>query len=283
MSALEGLEKKLKKVFMSMSNPQDLVICEIKNKIGILTINRESKYNALNSELLTALKNQLVKLRSLPKAELYGLILTGAGEKAFIAGADIAELANLSPHDALLLSCLGQEVSQLIENFNRPIIAAINGHALGGGLEMALSCDFMYATQNAQFGLPETKLGLIPGFGGTKRLSQILGLSRSKEMVYSGRIIKSEEAFSMGLILKVFETKAQMIDASAQWITDVSKNSLIAISTVKKVMQEGLFADTSFALKNEAEYFSQLFATPDMLEGTVAFLGKRQAHFKHES
>lgn len=268
---------------MSMSSNSELVVCDIKNKTALLTINRESKYNALNSEVLNALKNHLINLKACPKNELYGLILTGAGEKAFIAGADIAQLAKLTPNEALELSYLGQEVTMLLENFNRPVLAAVNGHAMGGGLEMALSCDFIYSTQNAQFALPEVKLGLIPGFGGTKRLVQKIGISRAKEMAFSARVLKSEEAQSIGLVLKIFETKTQMIDSATLWINETAKNSLIAISSLKKAMQDGQFSNVSQSLKNEAEYFSKLFATPDMLEGTSAFMNKKTANFKQEN
>ncbi len=253
---------------------------EIENGIALVTFNRESKLNAINSQVLTELKHVLLNLKRQSFHELTGVILTGAGEKAFIAGADIAELVTLNPNEALEVSKLGQEVSALIENCNRPIIAAVNGHAMGGGLEMALSCDFIIMTQNALMALPEVKLGLIPGFGGTKRLTNIVGSMRAKEIIFSGRTIKAEEALQLGLCLKVFSAKDEMVQFAKEWLQKTKMNSLRAVHSAKKAIHAGMGVTTTQALALEAEYFSQLFGTEDMLEGTNAFMEKRSAQFK---
>lgn len=265
-----------------MNTKNNFIKLEIQENIALVTISRENKLNALNAEVLGQLKAILLQLKVMPRKDLYGVILTGEGDKAFVAGADIAELATLNPQEALEVSYLGQEVSNLLEHFNRPVIAAVNGHAMGGGLEMALSCDMIYLTQNALLALPEVKLGLIPGFGGTKRLAGLIGLMKAKEIIFSGRIIKADEAKELGIVLKVFETKSQMIEFSKQWLKDIAKNSLVAIASAKKSLQEGYYSTTASALQNEAEYFSQLFATADMLEGTKAFMDKRVPQFKQE-
>jgi enoyl-CoA hydratase len=252
----------------------------IEQGIAFVTFNRESKLNAINSQVLTELKDLLIHLKRQSLNELTGVILTGAGEKAFIAGADIAELTTLNPSEALEVSKLGQEVSSLLENFNRPILAAVNGHAMGGGLEMALSCDFIVMTSNALLALPEVKLGLIPGFGGTKRLTNILGPMKAKEIIFSGRTIKADEALSLGLTLKVFSTKDEMLLFAKEWLLKTKNNSLRAIHSAKKAIHAGMGVTTTQALALEAEYFSQLFGTEDMLEGTKAFMEKRTANFK---
>lgn len=252
----------------------------IEQGIALVTFNRESKLNAINSLVLTELKDLLIHLKRQSLNELTGVILTGAGEKAFIAGADIAELTTLNPNEALEVSKLGQEVSSLLENFNRPIFAAVNGHAMGGGLEMALSCDFIVMTNNAMLALPEVKLGLIPGFGGTKRLTNIVGPMKAKEIIFSGRTIKADEALSLGLTLKVFSTKHEMLLFAKEWLLKTKNNSLRAIHSAKKAIHAGMGVTTTQALALEAEYFSQLFGTEDMLEGTKAFMEKRTANFK---
>lgn len=278
MLQLEDLVGKVKKGFMNINN--QFVKVDIQDKVAILTFDRESKLNAINSDVLKELRDVLLVLKRKPLHELIGLILTGAGEKAFIAGADIAELTTITNMEALEVSKLGQDVSLLLENFNRPVFAAINGHAMGGGLEMALSCDFIYMTQNALLALPEVKLGLIPGFGGTKRLTNMLGAMKAKELIFSGRVIKAEEALSLGLALKVFATKMEMLAHAKEWLTGLQKNSLCAIHIAKKAIHAGMGLTTTYALTLEAEYFSQLFGTDDMVEGTKAFMEKRVPQFK---
>jgi len=263
-------------------NTPEFVKFEVTEGVGTLTINRESKLNALNRQVLEELKTHLSYLRTLNRNELLGLILIGAGEKAFIAGADIAELAKFSSQEASDVSKLGQEVSLLLERFNRPVIACVNGHAMGGGLEMAISCDILVMTPKALLALPEVKLGLIPGFGGTQRLAKIVGRMRAKELIYSGRVVNAEEALSIGLCLKILPNRQELWQWAFDWIKLCSQNSLLAISSAKKCLLEGMDVPTSEGLKVEADHFAHLFGSNDMKEGTSAFLEKRAATFRHQ-
>lgn len=237
--------------------------------LGILTINRPAKLNALNIQVLRELKGALTELASAP---LKGLIVTGEGEKAFIAGADIAEMQPMDGSEANAFSQLGQMVTLGFEHLPYPTIACVNGFALGGGFEMALSCDFIFASKNAVFGLPEVKLALIPGFGGTQRLLKIVGERRAKEIIFSGRNINSEEAKILGIALEVLEDKKTLIDHAKNWFAGTNKNSSLAISKVKMVLGQGLI--------KEREEFAKLFETEDMKEGAAAFLEKRKPNFK---
>jgi enoyl-CoA hydratase len=242
---------------------------EIDGEIGTLTINRPDKLNALNIQVLRELKGALTELKSTP---IRGLIVTGEGDKAFIAGADIAEMKPLEPGEALAFSELGQLVTLAFEALPYPTIACVNGFALGGGFEMALACDFIFAAQNAVFGMPEVKLGLIPGFGGTQRLMKIVGERRAKEILFSGRNVPSDEAKSLGIALEVYSDKAQLLAEVQNWFKTTLKNSSYAISRVKLVLGQGLV--------EERKEFGNIFQTEDMVEGTSAFLEKRKAQFK---
>ena len=253
---------------------------EVKDHCGIITINRPTKLNALNVELLGELKELLVEIK---KDELFiikGLIVIGSGEKAFIAGADIAEMNEMTPSDAYTFGQLGQQVTVLFESLHIPVIACVNGFALGGGCEIAMSCDFIYATNSAFFGQPEVKLGLIPGFGGTQRLAKLIGRNHAKEMIYSGRNVKADEAYKLGLVLKVFETKDQMFEEACNTLKLVMLNSPFAVSIAKKVMNEGLDLTITEGLQLEKRQFSAIFSSEDMREGTKAFIEKRAPHFK---
>lgn len=241
----------------------------VNDDVGTLIINRPDKLNALNIQVLRELKGALTELRTAP---LRGLIVTGEGEKAFIAGADIAEMKPLEPGEALAFSELGQLVTLAFEALPYPSIACVNGFALGGGFEMALACDFIFASKNAVFGLPEVKLGLIPGFGGTQRLHKIVGERRAKEILFSGRNVDSTEAKNLGIALEVFEDKAKLLEAAATWFKTTLKNSSYAINQAKLVIGQGLV--------EERKAFGNIFQTEDMIEGTSAFLEKRKATFK---
>ncbi len=236
--------------------------------IGILTINRPAKLNALNIQVHRELKDCLSKISH---SSLKGLILIGEGEKAFIAGADIAEMKPMTTGEARAFSELGQQVTVLLENLPYPTIAAVNGFALGGGFEMAMSCDFIFATNNAVFGLPEVKLGLIPGFGGTQRLSKIVGERRAKEIMLSGRNVTAQEAKSLGIALELFDNKQALLEGCHNWFKLSLGNSPAAIAKAKRTMGRGL--------DSEAVAFGEIFQTPEMIEGTSAFLEKRKANF----
>lgn len=241
----------------------------ISDEVGILVINRPDKLNALNIQVLRELKGALTELKQAP---IRGLIVTGEGEKAFIAGADIAEMKPLEPGEALAFSELGQLVTLAFEALPYPTIACVNGFALGGGFEMAMSCDFILASRNAVFGLPEVKLGLIPGFGGTQRLMKIVGERRAKEMMFSGRNITSEEAKNVGIALEIYADKDQLISEAQNWFKNTLKNSSHAIAQAKNVLGHGL--------TEERKAFGNIFQTEEMIEGTAAFLEKRKAQFK---
>ena len=282
MLLLEGLEKNPGEVSMnidSISDSYQFLKLNLDNMILTLSIDRPKKLNALDLTLLQELDDAMSKIRQLKDFPLRGLIFTGSGEKAFIAGADIEQMSKMSPLEAEHFAVLGQKVSLLIEDLPFPVIAAVNGFALGGGCEMALSADFIFATRNAVFGQPEVKLGLIPGFGGTQRLAKVVGRNRAKEIIFSGRNLKVEEALEIGLVLKIFEDKESMMNESRATLELMSKNSPLAIAKAKKVMNRGNDLTISNGLELESEQFSQLFSSQDMKEGTGAFLEKRQAQF----
>lgn len=248
--------------------------------VGTITINRPSKLNALNVELLSELKELLLEIKKDEVFAIKGVILTGAGDKAFIAGADIAEMSDMTPSDAYTLGQLGQQVTVLIETLQVPVIACVNGFALGGGCEMAMCCDFIYSTDNGIFGQPEVKLGLIPGFGGTQRLAKLVGRNHAKEMIYTGRNVKAAEAKELGLVLKTFASREQMIEEATKTIKTIHANSSFAVSIAKKVMNEGIDLTITEGLQLEKRQFSGIFSSEDMREGTKAFIEKRTPQFK---
>ena len=266
--------------FMNINKNYQTIKFEMKDSVGYLTINRPAKLNALNVEVLSELKELLTDLKNDENFHFKGILLTGEGEKAFIAGADIAEMSEMTPSDAYTLGHLGQQVSVLLETLQVPVIACVNGFALGGGCEMAMSCDFIYATDNAVFGQPEVKLGLIPGFGGTQRLAKLVGRNNAKEMIFTGRNVKADEALKMGLIVRTFATKASMMDEAVNTLKAISVNSPFAVSIAKKVMNEGIDLTINEGLQLEKRQFSGIFSSEDMQEGTRAFVEKRTPSFK---
>jgi enoyl-CoA hydratase len=277
MSPQEDLAVKMEKDFILMTNKFETIVLDVSSDIGILTINRPAKLNALNIQVHRELKTCLSELQS---SSLKGLILTGEGEKAFIAGADIAEMKPMTNGEAEAFSELGQQVTLLLETLPFPTIAAVNGFALGGGFEMALACDFIYASQNAVFGLPEVKLGLIPGFGGTQRLARVVGERRAKELMFSGRNIKSEEAKNLGIALEVFNDKTQLMEETKKWFEQTTANSSFAIARAKETLRYGVDKPLIEGLNIEARAFGEIFQTEQMIEGTSAFMEKRKAIFK---
>lgn len=258
------------------NNTYETITLVHEGDIGILTINRPAKLNALNIQVHRELKDCLSKIS---QSSLKGLILTGEGEKAFVAGADIAEMKPMTNGEARAFSELGQQVTMLMESLPFPTIAAVNGFALGGGFEMAMSCDFIFATNNAVFGLPEVKLGLIPGFGGTQRLARIVGERRAKEIMFSGRNIAAEEAKKLGIALELFESKAALMEGCHAWFRLSQGNSPAAIARAKSTLRNGIDKLLDVGLALEATEFGNIFQTPEMIEGTSAFLEKRKANF----
>jgi len=253
---------------------------EISDQIGVLKFNRPDKLNALNQDLLRELHNLLEMIVADRDFQIRGLILTGEGDKAFVAGADIAEMANMTQEEARRMGHAGQQVTQLFEDLTIPVIAAVNGFALGGGCEMAMSADFILATKSAVFGQPEVKLGLIPGFGGTQRLSRIIGRNRAKEIIYSGRNVTAQEALNMGLVVALYETKDELLDAARKMLEKMKGNSPVAIAAAKRVMNEANDLHLREALAVELAGFSHIFESEDMREGTAAFMEKRKPVFQ---
>lgn len=258
----------------------ETILFEQKGGVGFVTINREKKLNALNSQVLKELKDLLETIHSEDKNfTLKGLVLTGAGDKAFIAGADISEMNGMTTDEAQSFGKLGQDVSLLFEKLEIPVIAAVNGFALGGGCELAMSCDFIYATENAVFGQPEVKLGLIPGYGGTQRLARLIGRNKAKEIIYTGRNVKADEALELGLAVKLFPTKEAMMEAVEKTFSYILKNSPLAVGASKKVMNMGNDLTVEQGLGCELQQFAEIFSSEDMKEGTTAFMEKRAPEF----
>ena len=246
-------------------------------EIAIVTIDRQKKLNALNTLLLKELEQGFTRLSE--DDELQGVILTGLGDKAFVAGADIEELADLDMQTGRRGSEEGQRVFSLIEKFPRPVLAAINGYALGGGCELALACHLRIASTNAKFGFPEVSLGIIPGFGGTVRLSRLIGLGRAVEMVLTGDVISADRAQDVGLGSAVVELE-DLLTESKNFLSRITRHSP---SAVQKAIQSLYFAydsRTVEALNMENDLFGQLSGSEDMKEGISAFLEKRKPIFK---
>jgi len=247
------------------------------DSIGWVTINRLDKLNALNAETVRELKSAFLELEK--DAEVKAVILTGSGEKAFIAGADITELAGLDLTQGKQYALEGQELTKIIENFRKPVLAAINGFALGGGTELALACHIRIASENARLGQPEVKLGLIPGFGGTQRLARLVGKGKAMELILSGRVIEAKEAHEIGLINKVVPLSNLRAEAEMM-AKEIIKNAPLALGYAIEAINKGLDRTLEEGLNVEAEIFGRACGTEDSLEGTKAFLEKRKANFR---
>lgn len=261
-----------------MSTNFETIVFEEADGIGLLKVNRPDKLNALNQQVLTELKSLLSELKD--NKSLKGLILTGEGEKAFIAGADIAEMANMSIEQSKDFGRLGQAVTLLFEQLPFPVIAAVNGFALGGGMEMAMACDFIFAIDTAVFGQPEVKLGLIPGFGGTQRLSRYVGRPWARELIYTGRNVQVAEAKALGLVLQNFSSREELLEAAKNKIRECAKNSPNAIGYSKRAINEGTDLTLDQGLETELGFFADIFGSDEMKEGTSAFVEKRKPNFK---
>lgn len=246
--------------------------------IRIVKISRPQALNALNSETLIELRDILSKTEN--DADVRVLILTGDGEKSFIAGADISEMSKKSPAEGVGFAQLGHAITKHLELMLKPTIAAVNGFALGGGTEMAISCDFIVCSENAVFGQPEVGLGIIPGFGGTLRLARFVGYPRAKELIFSGRRIKADEALRIGLVNQVY-SQAELLPQAIELAQTISRNSRVAISRAKKLMNEfSEMVGLNYKLDAEAQEFGRLFNSNDQKEGMGAFLEKRKPVFE---
>ncbi|MCC5895307.1 MAG: enoyl-CoA hydratase/isomerase family protein [Alkalibacterium sp.] len=247
--------------------------------IGTLTINRPKNLNALNTQVLTELNAILDEIEK--DEEVQVLIVTGSGEKAFVAGADIKEMKDKNALEGRDFSAFGNKVFSKLENLRQPSIAAVNGFALGGGCELAMACDVRIGAVNAKFGQPEVGLGIIPGFGGTQRLSRIVGFSKAKELIYTAQTVDANEALNINLLNKVTEA-SQLIAEAERMAQAIIKQAPLAIEASKKAINRGYEMDLSHALEMEAELFGGLFATEDQKEGMTAFTEKTKAAFNRQ-
>jgi enoyl-CoA hydratase len=255
------------------------VLLEVADGIAVLTLNRPDKLNALNHETLLELGDALVAIRDDESAR--GVIVTGSGGKAFVAGADIGELAKMGPVDGVDVSRLGQRVFREIELSRKPVIAAVNGFALGGGCELAMACHLRIASENARFGLPEVKLGIIPGYGGTLRLPRLVGKGLALELMLTGEMIDAAEAHRIGLVNRVVPSEALM-EATRALLLQIIGNGPVALGLAIECATRGMEMSVDDGLALESNLFGLLAATDDMREGMSAFLEKRKADFKGE-
>lgn len=250
----------------------DFVSYQQQGSVGTITINRPQALNALNSAVLSELAEVF---KSVDTEVIRCLILTGSGEKSFVAGADISEMSTLDKTRGEAFGKAGNDVFRMIETFTVPVIAAVNGFALGGGCELAMSCDIRLCSDNAIFGQPEVGLGITPGFGGTQRLARLVGVGKAKEMIYSGANIKADEALRIGLVNTVYPL-AELLPAAEKLAARIARNAPIAVRACKKAINDGLQTDIDQALVIEEQLFGSCFETADQIEGMTAFLEKRK-------
>lgn len=253
----------------------EILKLDVDQAIATITISRPQVLNALNSQFFIEMNHLLNQLDDDPSVQV--VILTGV-DKAFVAGADIAEMSGMNPDQARNFSLTGQETFQRIENFRTPVIAAVNGFALGGGCELVMACDFRIASNKAKFSQPEVSLGLIPGYAGTQRLSRIAGISNALFMIVSGDMITADDALRMGLVQKVTEPEELLPEARALAGRIASKGSL-AVKIAKEVIRKGIHMDFNTACRYEAEQFAFLFGNGESGEGMKAFLEKRKPNW----
>lgn len=254
----------------------EYVLYEENDGIGFITISREKALNALNSQVLKELD---ATLDAVDQDTVRCLILTGAGNKAFVAGADIAEMRSLTKAEGKALGKYGNDVFLKIETFPIPVIAAVNGYALGGGCELAMSCDIRLCAERALFGQPETSLGITPGFGGTQRLARLIGVGRAKQMIYTARNIKAAEAYRLGLVNGVYPDE-NLMDEAVKMARTIARNAPIPVRNSKKAINEGIELPLSKAVEVEEELFGDCFATEDQQYGMEFFLDKNKDKVK---
>ena len=259
-----------------MATTYENLILEIQDRVARVTISRPKVLNALNEKTVREIHAVFSSLRE--NADVGVVILTGAGEKAFVAGADVNELAVMTPLQGEASSKLGQAALREIETLGKPVIAAINGFALGGGCELALACHMRFASENAKLGLPEVGLGIIPGYGGTQRLPRIVGLGRALELITTGNMIDAQEALRIGLVNRVYPL-AELIPACEKIAQAILGKGALAIRYALDAAVRGMESDLTQGLEREAGHFGLLAATADMHEGLKAFLEKRKPNF----
>lgn len=252
------------------------ILIDIQDHVAVVTINRPTKLNALNKSTIEELHQAFSDLST--NHDVKVVIVTGSGEKAFVAGADISEFANFSVDEGGKLAAKGQEILfDYIQNFNKPVIAAVNGFALGGGLELAMSCHFRVASDNAKMGLPEVTLGVIPGYGGTQRLAQLVGKGRAMEIIMTAGMIDANTALAYGLVNHVV-AQSELLNLAKGIAEKITKNSSVAIAKAIESINAG-YEDGVNGYEVEIKNFGACFGTEDFKEGTTAFLEKRKANF----
>ncbi|MBU2442387.1 MAG: enoyl-CoA hydratase/isomerase family protein [Nanoarchaeota archaeon] len=253
------------------------IIFRVEEGIGTIIFNRPKALNALNSELLEEFSCALDEISG--NEDIRVLILTGAGEKSFVAGADITELAKFNSLEGKIFAKKGQSIISKLQELSIPVIAAVNGFALGGGSEIALACDFIYASEKAMFGLPEINLGIIPGFGGTQRLPRLIGINKAKEMIFTGRMITASEALGVGMVNKVVVPEALM-DETVKTAKIIASKGRVSLRAAKQAINGGINADLATGCRIEVDSFALCMSSRDAKEGTSAFLEKRKTDFK---
>ena len=254
----------------------EFVTYETEGYVGVVTINRPKALNALNSQVLEELD---ATFKAVDLDAVRCIILTGAGDKSFVAGADIGEMSTLTKAEGDAFGKKGNDVFRMIETFPIPVIAAINGFALGGGCEISMSCDIRICSDNAVFGQPEVGLGITPGFGGTQRLARIIGVGKAKEMIYGGRNIKADEAYRIGLVNNVY-TLEELMPAAKKLASTIAANAPIAVRNCKKAINDGLQVNMDDALVIEEKLFGDCFETEDQRYGMAFFLDKNKEKVK---
>ncbi|MCG2623581.1 enoyl-CoA hydratase-related protein [Arthrobacter sp. I2-34] len=262
-----------------MEKSYETITLECLGELATVVINRPDALNALNRQVIADLWQFVADVRSDEGAEVRSILITGSGEKAFAAGADIRELAEMTPEEAEAHSAAMQDFTRTLETLDLPVIGCVNGYALGGGLELALACDFIYATENARFGLPEVSLGLIPGFGGTVRLPQRVGPGLAKELIYTGRAVDAREAHRIGLVNAVFASKDDMLDAAAATCREIAAKSPAAVANAKRTIDAATGLPTPDGLLVERAAFGRAAGTEDARIGTKAFVAKQKPEF----
>ena len=253
------------------------IIFKVEEGIATITFNRPKTLNALNADLLREFSHALDEIAA--NEDIRVLILTGAGEKSFVAGADITELATFNSLQAKRFSEIGHVTMNKLQELPIPVIAAVNGFALGGGNEIALACDFIYASENAMFGLPEINLGIIPGFGGTQRLPRLIGKNLAKEMIFTGKMISVAEADTIGIVNKVC-SQDQLMDEVIKTAKAIASKGKVSLRASKQAINSGMNVDLKTGCGIEIDAFALCMASPDATEGISAFIEKRKADFK---
>lgn len=254
---------------------QNLLI-EIRDGVALVTVNRPKVLNTLHSALLDELLGSFAALSH--DDAVKAIVLTGSGEKAFVAGADIAEMTDFNVQEALSFSRRGQQLVSIIGRMAKPVIAAVNGFALGGGMELALACDFIYASENAKLGLPEVTLGIMPGFGGTQKLGRLLGRNRANELIFTGRLLTAAQALEWGVVNAVFPA-AELVARTIEVAGKIAGNGLLGVAHAKDAVRSGLDMGEADGMDHEAVLFAALFASSDQKEGMRAFTEKRKPAF----